>query len=548
MQTPQQPKVLAKPGNGAPKETPSAGKSGSSDPKVESEGSLSASPKNEEQAEKADKKPEEPSSKGETDVQTVEQDKTPVNPSGDSSPETKSGSSDPKVESEGSLSASPKNEEQAEKADKKPEEPSSKGETDVQTVEQDKTPVNPSGDSSPETKVPTEESGSSDPKVESELSLPASTQNEEQGENEGQESKETTVNGEASKQTPEQNNKLRGSPSEGPPKENASAGKSDKSDAPNKPEVAENQKPQGKWKLPWKKKLPRKPKAPETQEAPGHSGSQQPQVPPQQGEVTEPGKKETAMPSLQQEANEDEHCGGAYPRWKARVLEKYQSELPYGCTMDDLSQNLMNQATLGLRNKYCSRLNKKDAYVTFFYHVIYLEREYYAMVDYMQKLFYGIAKGKNLSEENKLKLWEECKRELLCELECFQKAYESLFLKVLDSKNGNDVKGKPLDKLAGGFDKTIQACISRKKEKGESILTEKVKNYRAGASGQRSTQGNEKPEKEKEGEKDNKEKKEKEGEKENKEKKEKEGEKENKEKKDKEGEKENKEKKENKKK
>ncbi|KJP87550.1 hypothetical protein AK88_02854 [Plasmodium fragile] len=184
MQAPKQTKVLAKPGKGTPKKTASAGKSVSSDPKVESEG-LSTSPKNEEQGAKADKKSEEPSGNGETDVQTPEQShKLPVNPSGDSCPETKVPtekyeSSDPKVPSEGSLAPSPQNKEHSKKKTEKPKEPQVNGETNKQTPEQSISPVSPIGAFFKNTalgKIFKEQN----PAVESDGPLPAS-QNKEQG-------------------------------------------------------------------------------------------------------------------------------------------------------------------------------------------------------------------------------------------------------------------------------------------------------------------------------------------------------------------------------
>ncbi|KJP87311.1 hypothetical protein AK88_02991 [Plasmodium fragile] len=68
-----------------------------------------------------------------------------------------------------------------------------------------------------------------------------------------------------------------------------------------------------------------------------------------------------------------QYCGVSYPKWKDRIWEIYQSHLPCGWTMDDLSKHLTSKGILEMRRKFFLRLTKKKAFVLFFDDVLYLE-------------------------------------------------------------------------------------------------------------------------------------------------------------------------------
>ncbi|KJP85043.1 hypothetical protein AK88_05327 [Plasmodium fragile] len=194
-------------------------------------------------------------------------------------------------------------------------------------------------------------------------------------------------------------------------------------------------------------------------------------------EVKEPGKKETAMPSLQKEANTVQHCGATNPNWKDRILKKYQSKLPCGCTVGELSKDYTNKEISNLRQNISGQVSKKDAFLTFFYHVIYFERKYYDMMDYLEKWFYNLAETNNLPDEYKLKLWEECKRELLCDLQCNEDKCENSLSTLVDESGENNVSAKSVRNLITSSKETVRESGMGKMGKWMNIFTERVKRY-----------------------------------------------------------------------
>ncbi|KJP88408.1 hypothetical protein AK88_01860 [Plasmodium fragile] len=292
-------------------------------------------------------------------------------------------------------------------------------------------------------------------------SLPPSPQDGAPSEQKEKKHGGNAVKSATDKQTPEQN-KASASPSRHSPKKNASAGKSQTSVIPKK------------------------------QEAPAPSGPQQ-APPSQQEQVAEPVKKEPAKPSLPKEANKMQHCDGApYPSVRERILKMYQSKIPGDCTKDDLSGDLKNEGLLRVLTRMRFSLSKRNAFVLFFEYLMYLEMEYYDMMDYLKKWFYGIAKDNILPDEYKLQWWEECKAELLRDLQCIHEECENSFSNFLDKRKGKNVWVSSFRNLLIRLNKEAHDSISQKRNKGVSILTERMDRYNGGATGKPSTQGKEK--------------------------------------------------------
>ncbi|KJP88316.1 hypothetical protein AK88_02097 [Plasmodium fragile] len=136
MQAPKQTKVLAKPGNGAPKESaPPGNNPGKPGSKVPSEKPMPPSSQDNAPSEKKENKPKGTEVKNATDTQIPEQNKLCPSPSGDSSFETtapseKSDPSDCEV-MPGGLLLSPQNEAQSEKTEKESDDATLKGETEA---------------------------------------------------------------------------------------------------------------------------------------------------------------------------------------------------------------------------------------------------------------------------------------------------------------------------------------------------------------------------------------------------------------------------------
>ncbi|KJP85780.1 hypothetical protein AK88_04596 [Plasmodium fragile] len=198
------------------------------------------------------------------------------------------------------------------------------------------------------------------------------------------------------------------------------------------------------------------------------------------------------MPSLQKEANTVQHSGAFDPNWKDGILKMYQSKLPDDYTKDDLSEDLKNEGVLRVLTRMRFSLSKRNAFVLFFEYLMYLEMTYNDMMDYLKKWFYGIAKDNILPDEYKLQWWEECKAELLRDLQCIHEECENSFSNFLDKSKGKNVWLNSFDHLLIRLNKEAHDSISQNRNQGVSILTERMDRYNGGATGKPSTQGKEK--------------------------------------------------------
>ncbi|KJP89279.1 hypothetical protein AK88_01159 [Plasmodium fragile] len=197
--------------------------------------------------------------------------------------------------------------------------------------------------------------------------------------------------------------------------------------------------------------------------------------------------------AAQQEANTVQHGdGAAYPNVKERILEKYKSKLPDDYTKDDLSEDLKKEGVLRVLTRMRCSLSKRNAFVLFFEYLMYLELTYYAMMESLRNWFYDISEANNLPDEYKLQWWEECKRELLRDLECIEEECEKSFSNCLDKRKGKNVWVASFRNLLIRLNKEAHDSIFQKRNKGVSILTERMDSYNGGATGKPSTQGKEK--------------------------------------------------------
>ncbi|KJP87310.1 hypothetical protein AK88_02990 [Plasmodium fragile] len=101
------------------------------------------------------------------------------------------------------------------------------------------------------------------------------------------------------------------------------------------------------------------------------------------------------------------------------------------------------------------------------------------MVNYLNRWFYNLAETNNLPDEYKLKLWEECKRELLYDLECIRRTCENLFRNFVNRKTGKYIWSIPFENLVVRLNKLAHESVVRNKDKWVNILSERVESYRA---------------------------------------------------------------------
>ncbi|ANQ07858.1 Uncharacterized protein PCOAH_00019450 [Plasmodium coatneyi] len=182
-------------------------------------------------------------------------------------------------------------------------------------------------------------------------------------------------------------------------------------------------------------------------------------------------------------AHARQYSGTAYPNWRNRILDKYRPMLPYGCAIEDISKDLTDEYILNMPYKFLfhSWLSKRKAFILYFYNGIYLERKYYVMVDDLNRWFSSVAETNNLPHDYKLQWWEECNKALLHDLECIQKTFDNLFRNFVAKRKGKYIWTIPFENLLHGFYKLTYGSVVQNRVKWITILTQKVRTYRARA-------------------------------------------------------------------
>ncbi|ANQ07207.1 Uncharacterized protein PCOAH_00015360 [Plasmodium coatneyi] len=175
------------------------------------------------------------------------------------------------------------------------------------------------------------------------------------------------------------------------------------------------------------------------------------------------------------------YSGTVYSSWRNLILERYKPMLPYGCTIEDISENHRNKNTLDLpyESLFYPWLSKKKAFISYFYYGIYLERKYYVMVDDVNKWFSSVAKDNNLPDDYKLQWWEECNKALLHDLECIQNTFDNLFRNFVAKRKGKYIWTIPFENLLNRFYKLTYGSVVQNRAKWITILTQKMRTYRS---------------------------------------------------------------------
>ncbi|KJP84786.1 hypothetical protein AK88_05584, partial [Plasmodium fragile] len=178
-------------------------------------------------------------------------------------------------------------------------------------------------------------------------------------------------------------------------------------------------------------------------------------------------------------AREMQNSGPPYSSWKKHTLERYQSRIPHIDPPQGLQRNLTYDQILNIPYTNPLWISKRKAFISFFYHVMYLERKYYDMVNYLNRWFYNLAETNNMPDEYKLKLWEESKRELLYDFECIRRTCENLFRNFVNRKRGKYIWSIPFENLVVRLNKLAHESVVRNKDKWVNILSERVESYTA---------------------------------------------------------------------
>ncbi|ANQ07325.1 Uncharacterized protein PCOAH_00015450 [Plasmodium coatneyi] len=195
-----------------------------------------------------------------------------------------------------------------------------------------------------------------------------------------------------------------------------------------------------------------------------------------------PPQRYGSYPQQSHEAHARQYSGTAYPNWRNRILDKYRPMLPYGCAIEDISKDFTDEYILNMPETLFIRTSKRKAFILYFYNGIYLERKYYAMVNNLNRWFSSVAEAHNLPDDYKLEWWEECKKELLHDLECIQRTCESFFWNFITKGRKEYVWTIPFENLLHRLRNLTNGSINRNKEKWTNILAQKMRSNRASAS------------------------------------------------------------------
>ncbi|ANQ05859.1 Uncharacterized protein PCOAH_00000120 [Plasmodium coatneyi] len=201
-----------------------------------------------------------------------------------------------------------------------------------------------------------------------------------------------------------------------------------------------------------------------------------------------PPQRYGGYPQQSHGAHARQYSGTAYPNWRNRILDKYRPMLPYGCAIEDISKDLTDEYILNMPETLFIRTSKRKAFILYFYNGIYLERKYYAMVNNLNRWFSSVAEAHNLPDDYKLEWWEECKKELLHDLECIQRTCESFFWNFITKGRKEYVWTIPFENLLHRLRNLTNGSINRNKEKWTSILAQKMRTYGASANRKHITQ------------------------------------------------------------
>ncbi|GAB65207.1 RAD protein [Plasmodium cynomolgi strain B] len=118
--------------------------------------------------------------------------------------------------------------------------------------------------------------------------------------------------------------------------------------------------------------------------------------------------------------NEEEKTAGASANGEKKDGESSGdggSELPFGCTEEEMKQELTRNQLIDLTDS-CGWfiLDKKLVYLSLHHHKLHLTRTYYGMMHKLWGVLCDLALQHGMPEEEKKNLWEECSKELIQKL------------------------------------------------------------------------------------------------------------------------------------
>ncbi|CAG9479804.1 unnamed protein product [Plasmodium vivax] len=110
--------------------------------------------------------------------------------------------------------------------------------------------------------------------------------------------------------------------------------------------------------------------------------------------------------------------------------------LPYGYLEEDIDRSLSNQQLLEQIPHYLLLISKKDAFIGFYYYLIYLNRCYSHAMQELKLSFAHMAKMNRIPYDVQIEYWHECKRDQMKTLRGMEEAGRKNFKLMVKGKAG----------------------------------------------------------------------------------------------------------------
>ncbi|VUZ94055.1 Plasmodium exported protein (PHIST), unknown function [Plasmodium vivax] len=132
-----------------------------------------------------------------------------------------------------------------------------------------------------------------------------------------------------------------------------------------------------------------------------------------------------------QECQECRDCRDCQDCREYQFVFSNDGKLPYGCTQENISKRLTDQEIISLTAQHFFYISGREAFLVFFYYIVYLTRTYRRMVNELNDWFRGMALSRGIPNELRNKFWGECKADLIKDLKGLQKVSKTYYHKIV---------------------------------------------------------------------------------------------------------------------